>query len=182
MPRFSNTLRGDMKLESQAYTDADLNSFLTQQLDRERMVLADRLEKASARLATIAPRIKSGHGESEWSDHEVLAHIAVLSKYYGVLVHRISSGQVTEVDLLGNTKLRDAAGQQMSQIDPSELLKATLADHARTAKLLRTVEATALRKEVTDAGGGTYSAEFLARYPLINHLEEHVDQLERSLA
>jgi len=26
------------------------------------------------------------------------------------------------------------------------------------------------------------TAEFLARYPLINHLEEHVDQLERTLA
>jgi len=26
------------------------------------------------------------------------------------------------------------------------------------------------------------TAEFLARFPLINHLEQHVDQLERSLA
>jgi hypothetical protein len=43
------------------------------------------------------------------------------------------------------------------------------------------VEATSLRREVKEAAGGTVSAEFLARYPLINHLEEHIDQLERSL-
>jgi hypothetical protein len=183
MTQFSNTFGGGMKIESTAYTLADLQGFLDQQLDRERMALADRLEKASARLAKIAPRIKAGRGDDEaWSDHEVLAHIAVLSKAYGVLVHRITSGQVTEVDLLGNTNLRDEAGARMAQLDPSELLRITLADHSRTANLLRTIDATSLRREAKDASGGSYSAEFLARYPLINHVEEHVDQLERSLA
>ena len=111
----------------------------------------------------------------------MLAHIAVLSKFYGVLVHRISSGQIDQVDLLSNTNLRDVAGEQMAQIEPAELLRAIQTDHARTIKLLRTVEATSLRREVKEAAGGTVSAEFLARYPLINHLEEHIDQLERSL-
>jgi hypothetical protein len=99
-----------------------------------------------------------------------------------VLVHRISSGQVTEIDMLSNTRLRDAAGDQMSQLEPADLLQAVLADHARTVKLLRTVDPASLRREATDASGEKYTAEFLARYPLINHLEEHVDQLERSLA
>jgi hypothetical protein len=171
-----------MKLESEAYTLDDLHAFLDQQQDRERMALADRLEKASNRLATIAAQVEAGHGEDEWSNHEVLAHIAVLSKYYGVLVHRISSGQVTEIDMLSNTRLRDAAGDQMSQLEPADLLQAVLADHARTVKLLRTVDPASLRREAIDASGEKYTAEFLARYPLINHLEEHVDQLERSLA
>ena len=170
-----------MKIESPSFTLADLQGFLDGQLDRERMAMADRLEKASARLERIAPRIKAGHGEDAWSDHEVLAHIAVLSKFYGVLVHKISSGQVTEVDMLGNTNLRDVAGEQMAQLDPSELLRITLADHARTVRLLRTVDTTSLRREARVEGVGSVSAEFLARYPLINHLEEHVDQLERSL-
>jgi hypothetical protein len=56
-----------------------------------------------------------------------------------------------------------------------------LADHARTIKLLRSVEAASLRREAKAEGVGTVTAEFVARYPLINHLEEHVDQLERSL-
>jgi len=170
-----------MKIESTAYTQADLDNFLDELLDHERMALADRLEKASARLAQIAPRIEAGHGADAWSDHEVLAHIAVLSKFYGVLVHRISSGQVTELDMLGNTNLRDVAGEQMAEIEPSELLRTILADHARTVKLLRSVDATSLRREAKDSSGRSVSAEFLARFPLINHLEEHVDQLYRSL-
>src|SRR5216684_238767 len=170
-----------MKIESTAYTQADLQAFYDELLDHERMVLADRLENVSARLAVVGPRIKAGRGEDAWSDHEVLAHIAGLSKFYGVIIHRISSGQLSEIDLLSGTNLRDAAVEQLAQVEPSELLRNTLADHARTVKLLRTVEAKSLRREVKDSGGDSVTAEFLARYPLINHLEEHVDQLERSL-
>ncbi len=171
-----------MKIESTTYTQADLQRFYEDLFERERLVLADRLETVSARLAKVGPAIKAGPGVGEWSDHEVLAHIAGLSKFYGVVIHRISSGKVDEIDLLQGTNLRDAAVEQMSQVEPAELLRATLTDHARTVNLLRTVDAASLRREVKDSSGDRVSAEFLARYPLINHLEEHVDQLERSLA
>jgi hypothetical protein len=170
-----------MKIESTAFTSDDVQQFLDEMLDRERGLLADRLEQASARLAKIGPMVTAGEGIDGWSNHELLAHIAVLSKFYGIMVHKISSGQLTEVDLLGNTRLRDVAGQQMAEIEPAELVRTTLADHARTVKLLRTVEATSLRGEAKVKDGGTVTAEFLARYPLINHLEQHVGQLERSL-
>ena len=39
-----------MKIESPEFTQSDLQDFLDHQLDRERMAMADRLEKASARL------------------------------------------------------------------------------------------------------------------------------------
>jgi hypothetical protein len=171
-----------MKTESTAYTQADMQSFYDDLLDHERFALADRLENASARLARIGPRITAGRGENEWSDHEVLAHIAGLSKFYGVLIHRISSGKLTEIDLLAGTNLRDASIDQMADADPAELLQMTLADHARTVQLLRTIDVAALRREAKDASGDSVTADFLARLPLINHLEEHVDQLERSLA
>jgi hypothetical protein len=170
-----------MKIESTAFTQADLQGFLDEMLDRERMLMADRLERASERLSRIGSLIKAGGGEGEWSDHEVLAHIAVLSKFYGVLVHKITSGQVDNVDLLGNTNLRDAAGEQMAHIEPAELLRMIQADHGRTAKLLRSVEVSALRREVKTETGRMVTAEYLARYPLINHLEQHVGQLETSL-
>src|SRR5229473_2327699 len=106
-----------MKIQPTTYTQADLDNFLDELLDRERMVLADRLEKASARLAQVGPRIKAGRGEDAWSDHDVLAHIAGLSKFYGVIVHRISSGQLSEVDLLSGTNLRDATIEQLAQVE-----------------------------------------------------------------
>src|SRR5258706_4450149 len=174
-----------MKIESTTYTQAALQSFYGDLFERERTGLADRLEKVSARLVSMGSAIKACPGDSgkyEWSDHEVLAYIAGLSKFNGVIIHRISSGQVDEVDLLSGTNLRDAAVEQLAQVEPSELLRNTLSDHARTVKLLRTVEAKSLRRVVKDSGGESVTPELLARYPLINHLEEHVDQLERSPA
>src|SRR6184192_258370 len=135
-----------MKIESPAFTQDDLDKFFDEQLDRERLHLARRLEEASARLAAIAPRITAHEGGEQWSDHEVLAHIAVLSKFYGVMVHKISSGQLTEVDMLANTNLRDVAGEQLAAMAPADLLQMIRADHARTVKLLRSVDAPSLRR------------------------------------
>jgi hypothetical protein len=170
-----------MKIESTAFTRADVEEFLEGMLDHDRQILADRLEKASSRLAALGPRVKAGPGGTEWSQHELLAHIAVLSKFYGVLVHKISSGQMSEIDLLENVNLRDVVGEQMSQIDPAELLKMALADQARTLRLLRTVEPSSLRRKARMENGETMSADEIARLPLVNHLEMHVDQLEREL-
>ena len=170
-----------MKIESTAFTRADVEQFLEGMLDHDRQLLADRLEKASSRLAALGPRVKAGPGGTEWSHHELLAHIAVLSKFYGVLVHKISSGNMSEIDLLENVNLRDVVGEQMAQIEPAELLQMALADQARTLKLLRTVEPSALRRKARMENGETMSADEVARLPLVNHLEMHVDQLEREL-
>ena len=172
-----------MKLESTTFTRSDVEQFLDEMLNHDRLALADRLEKASARLAGIGPRVKAGLGEQgEWSEHELLAHIAVLSKFYGVLVHKISSGQMTELDLLENVNLRDVVGEQMAQIEPAELLRMALSDQARTLNLLRSTEASSLRRTATQENGEPITAEEVARLPLINHLEMHVDQLERAVS
>ena len=170
-----------MKIESTAFTATDLQKFFDELLEHERIDLADRLESASERLSRLASRVESGHGDDGWSAHEVLAHIAVLSKFYGVLVHKISSGKMTDLDLLSNVNLRDVMGEQMAAIEPSELLRMALEDHARTVRLLRTMDADSLRRKAGLENGDSVSAEEMARLPLINHLELHLDQLERSL-
>ena len=170
-----------MKIESTTFTRADVDQFMDQMVDHDRTVLADRLEKASARLADLGPRIQAGRGETEWTQHEVLAHIVVLSKFYGVLLHKISSGQMTEMDLQENVNLRDVVGEQMAQIEPAELLRMALADQARTLKLLRSVDPSALRRQARLENGELMTAEEVARLPLVNHLEMHIDQLERAL-
>ena len=157
-----------MKLESPAYTRADVEQFLDEMIDHDRHLLADRLEKASAHLAELGARVQVGRGETEWSQHEILGHIAVLSKFYGVLVHKISSGQMSEFDLLENVNLRDVVGEQMAQIEPAELL--------------RSVEPSSLRRKARQENGELISAEEIARLPLVSHLEMHIDQLERSLS
>jgi len=174
-----------MKIESADYTKTDFENFLNGELDSERNLLADRLERASARLAKVGPRIKAGSSDrEEWNGHEVLAHIAGFSKYYGVLVHKVANGQISEVDLMASTNIRDASIVQMSAMEPADLLRMALDAHARTAKELRTLDLAAFRNKTDVAGGVWFSPvgpDFLARYPLVNHLEAHVEQLEKIL-
>lgn len=150
--------------------------------DRERHLLADRLQAASDRIAALGPRVtREVSDDTEWTAHELLAHIAVLSKYYGVLVHRVASGKLPELNLLEAANLRDAAGREMSQRDPAEIVQMTLADHARTVNELRTADAASLRRPVRVDDATSMTAEEIARLPLISHLEAHIDELEKML-
>lgn len=179
-----------MKNESTAFTETDLQGFLDEMIDHDRLALADRLQRASERLAEYALLVTAGHGHGGdvphqidgWSAHEVLAHIVVLSKFYGVIFHKVSSGKMTELDLLNNVGLRDAMDEQMAQIEPKELIRMALEDHARTIKGLRAADAASMRRVVKVDGGETMTAEEVARLPLISHLELHIDQLARALA
>jgi hypothetical protein len=174
-----------MKIESPDYTKTDFENFLDGELDSERNLLADRLERASERLAKLGPKIKADAGKGdEWNGLEVLAHIAGFSKYYGVLVHKVATAQVSEVDLMASTNIRDESIVQLSAMDPGDLLTMALDAHARTAKELRTLDLSAFRNKTNVVGGLWFSpvnADFLARYPLVNHLEAHVAQLEKLL-
>src|SRR2546421_6069109 len=172
-----------MKIESPAFTLDDVKTFMDTYLDRERNLLAHRVQLASGRLAALAPRIKAEHGdENSWSAHELLAHLAVLSKFYGVLVHRISTDQLPNMNLLEAVHLRDTVGHQMSQLEPADLVRMTVADHERTIKTLRTSDPQALRKTAELGDGITMTAEEVARLPLVSHLELHIEQLEELLA
>jgi len=173
-----------MKIDSPKFTAADLDHYRDELTDHERLVLADRLERASARLEALGPEVgehPSG-SDPEWNPREVLAHIAVLSKFYGMLAYKIGSGQMTELDLLGNVNLRDVLGAQLAQELPAKLIAMARADHERTVRYLRSADAAAMRREcVVDGGRSVMRAEEVAREALIGHLELHVEQLARAL-
>jgi hypothetical protein len=171
-----------MTEESTTFTATDLHGFLDEMVDHDRLMLADRLQRASERLAEYGELVTPGHGKDAWSSHEVLAHIVVMSKFYGVIFHKVSSGKMTELDLLNNVGLRDAMDEQMAQLEPKELVRMALEDHERTIKALRAADAASMRRVVKVDGGETMTAEEVARLPLISHLELHIDQLARSLA
>ena len=173
-----------MKNESTTFTATDLQSFLDEMIDRDRVALADRLQRASDRLAEYGPLVSKGHGKQggAWSAHEVLAHIVVLSKFYGVIFHKVSSGKITELDLLNNVGLRDAMDEQMAELEPQELLRMALEDHTRTIKGLRAADVASMQRVVTVDGAEPMTAEQIARLTLISHLELHIDQLARALA
>ena len=174
-----------MKIESPAFTAADLDHYRDELADHERNVLADRLERASARLAELGLRIAqpATSAEGTGSASEGLAHSAVLSKFYGMINYKIGNGQMTELDLLGNVNLRDVLGEQLSKEPAEKLVAMALADHRRTVEYLRGSDAEAMRREcVVDGGRAVMRAADVAREALIGHLELHVEQLAKALA
>jgi hypothetical protein len=174
-----------MKIESPSFTVTDLDHYRDELTDHERNVMAARLERASTRLAELAAHVSIAGGESrepEWRPIEVLAHIAVLSKFYGMLTYKIGSGQMTELDLLGNVHLRDILGEQLAKEPAERLVAMALADHRRTVDYLRSADAEAMRREcVVDGGRAVMRAADVAREALIGHLELHVAQLAKAL-
>jgi hypothetical protein len=172
-----------IKLESPAFTDADLEGFLTEIRGRDRLALAERLEAASAQLATLVARMGAPRADpGGWSAPEILAHIAGLSKYYGVVAYRVGSGKATEVDLLAAVRERDRITEELVAPSPAELLAAIQADHRRTLDWLRSAELAALARRADLGGGRRLSAEEILRLGLCAHLEIHLDQLEQALA
>src|SRR5437870_13801408 len=122
----------------------DVKAFMSTYRDRERHLLADRLQRISDRLAEIGPHVSSRQSdEAEWNAHEVLAHLAVVSEVYGVLVPRIASAKLPDMSRPEAVDLRDSAGTHISQRDTAALLAMALADQQRTRNAVRTADADA---------------------------------------
>jgi len=111
----------------------------------------------------------------------VLAHIAVLSKFYGVLTYQVGSGRITELDFLPQVQDRDVAGEQLSSLAPDQLLAFAQRDHQRTITYLRSANVKAMQRRVVLSEGLSMTAGEIAQLPLCAHLEMHLDQLERTL-
>ncbi len=174
-----------MRIESPAFTEREMRGFLGEVIDHERQRLADRLEADSARLAELAATLalprRGRESSGDWNAHEILAHIAVLSKFYGVITSRVGSGKLAQVELLEAVQSRDPAGEQLSSLPPDQLLAMVQRDHQRTIAYLRGADAEAMQRRAVLYEGFSMSAAEIAQLPLCAHLEIHLDQLERTL-
>ena len=172
-----------MRVESTGFTGQDLERFLEELVERDREVLVQRLQRASARLAELAPRVpeEPPSDSPTWNAREVLAHVAVLSKFYGVTAYRIGRGELAELDLAGQVALRDVQGERLARLPAAELLAMAQADHRRTLDWLARASPPELRRRCDMGGGLSMSAEEVLRLPLCAHLEQHLEQLEAAL-
>jgi hypothetical protein len=171
-----------VRIESPSFTEREMRAFLDEFVDHERERIADRLETISARLVEIvAQGVSHGpNGQHEWTGHEVLAHIATVSKFYGILAYQVGGGKVAETDLLEQVHMRDVATEQLSALSDDELLALTLRDHQRTIAYLRSADAAAMQRKARLYEGFSMTAMEIATLPLCGHLELHLDQLERA--
>src|SRR6266699_393983 len=149
-----------MEIESTTFGTVELEHFLDHLVDRDRRARAARLERASERLGELAARVSDtgAPGANRWNAKEVVAHVAVLSKFYGVLGYRIGTGALTELDLLGQVHLRDVMGQQMAERPAAELAAMARGDHLRTLGWLRAAEPAHLRRRCDMGNGSSMTA------------------------
>ena len=176
-----------MKIESPSFTQADIVGFLDETREIERRHLVGRLESIVARLDTLAPRLEAEpvdtrHGDG-WTAHEVLAHMAVLSKFYGVVAYRIGTGKGTEFNLPEFVGLRDVVGEQAAQEPVAELLRQLRESHQKTLQWLGSASVADLERRATTGidRDPEMSAGEVVRLILCAHLEQHLDQLEAAL-
>ena len=174
-----------VRIESPAFTEREMRALLEEAVDYERRRLADRLEADSTRLGNLAPSLTLSQigreNTQDWTAHEILAHIAVLSKFYGTVVYRVGSGKLSQIELLEAVQSRDPAGEQLRSLPPDELLAMVQRDHQRTIAYLRGADAAAMQRRAVLYEGFSMTAAEIAQLPLCAHLEIHLDQLERTL-
>jgi len=172
-----------VRTESESFQPADIAGFLDEFAIVERDSLAERLTAAGARLLELAPRIPEAAppGTQGWNPHQVLAHIAALSKLYGMLTYRIGSGALDEFELMPMINQRDSAGAALTQLPIPELLAMIQADHQRTLDYVRGAGPDDLRRTCRLGPGWTMSAGEVLRLALVAHVEQHVRQLEAEL-
>jgi hypothetical protein len=173
-----------MKIESPAFTRADVESFLMETVEQERLHTISRLEEDSARLAQLVGARSGAPSQSDsdgWTGHDVLAHIVVLSKFYGMLVKKVGTGELEEVDLLANAQARDPAAEPLMQLPANQLLALAQRDHRRTIDYLRAAKPQDLLRRARLLEAYTMSSLELAVLALCSHLENHLDQMEDAL-
>ena len=171
-----------MQTESAAFTAADLPHFFEEILVWDVKATAERLRTAGARLRQLAERIPDDPPESSdgWTAKEVLAHIAVLSRAYGVFGYMVAKGRLTEMSLEGVITQRDTLGAEFAARPVAEILAEIDQQHQRTLKFLAEATPEELLRTVK-VEHGEVSAEYLVRLPLVAHLEQHLDQMEKAL-
>jgi hypothetical protein len=168
-----------VKIESPDFTEVNVRAFLNETLEHERLRLADRLEADSARLKELVDHgVGAGTGE-RWSGQDILAHIVVLSKFYGVLTSQVGSGKLSQADLLGAAQARDVAAEPLLSRPATTLVEMAQREHRRTISYLRAANAADMARRATLLGDVSMSAQEIATLPLCAHLEIHLEQLEK---
>jgi hypothetical protein len=172
-----------MQTESAAFTAADLPRFFEEILVWDARATADRLRRGNQRMHELAERIPDnapGAGE-DWNAKEILAHIAVLSRAYGVFGYMVAKGKLTELTMESVITQRDVVGAEMAARPVAEIVAEVERQHQRTLKFLEEATPEELLRKVK-VENGEVTADYLVRLPLVAHMEQHLDQLEKALA
>jgi hypothetical protein len=171
-----------MKQESASFTAADVPRFFEEIFLVDVRNTMERLRAAGQRLDQLSSSIADERGQGpDWNAKEILAHIAILSRAYGVFAYMVGNGRLAELELGPVISQRDVVGEEMAQRPVQEIMAEIRRQHERTLTFLESATAEQLRR-TCKTENGEITAEHLVRVPLVAHLEQHVGQLEEALA
>ncbi len=171
-----------MRESSSDFTASDLPRFFDEMFQWDVNHTRERLSAASDRINQLAAQVpETPRADGAWNAKEILAHIAVISRAYGVFSYLIASGRLTDLNLGDVINQRDDEGDKYMAMSCVEIAAAATTEHQRTLKFLDRASTDDLRRECR-VEGGTITAEYVVRLPLVAHLEAHIRQLEVALA
>jgi hypothetical protein len=171
-----------VKLESPAFTKSDFERFQAEVGDIEKWSVINRLRGASGRMLELAARVpdEPPTNDGEWNAKEVLAHIAVLSKGWGVLAYLIAKGRMPEVEAVTLVTQRDPLAAELLPLSPEKIAGEAATAQQRTVAYLERAPMEEFTAPVRWELGAT-TADHIFRTILVGHLEMHLSQLERML-
>jgi hypothetical protein len=171
-----------VKLESPAFTRVDWEKFQTEVEGFEKQSVIKRLRAASARMLALARQVpdEPPTTDGEWNAKEVLAHIAVVSKGWGVLAYLIAKGRLREVEAATVVTQRDPLASELMPLAPLDIAREAATSQQRTIAYLESAPMEEFTAPVHWERGPT-TADHIFRTILVGHLELHVSQLERML-
>lgn len=171
-----------MKIESSEFTEEDIGGFTTDYFDLERKHLIARLKKIADETDALVPTIeaRTDSAEQEWSAVETLAHMAMSAQFFGWLVHQLATQKEIEGDINELLKLRDVTLVEGAKLPVDVLGKQLRENIERTIEFLEKVPYDDLRNSVR-YGGREMTGEDTLRISYINHLEDHLDQIRKTL-
>lgn len=171
-----------MKIESTQFTEADINSFITDYFEHERKQLITRLRKIIEDTETLIPSIqdRSEPAEESWSAGETLAHMVISAQFFGWLIHEIVAKNPAVADqIFEMLKMRDVAGNDAARLPADTLAKQLRETIENTIEFISNVTVDDLRTSIKYISR-ELTAEDVVRIPLCGHLEEHIDQIREA--
>jgi hypothetical protein len=152
--------------------------------------LAARLEAASKRLAGLRPAVEAGapwplsdnfgtEPEASWGPPETLAHVAEMLPFWLGEIERLVDGRGEPVPFgrVATDQIRLLVLERDRSLPPRELFARIAADTDRVARRLKALTPRHTTRRGIHPRRGEMTVEELAEHFLVNHLEEHADQL-----
>jgi hypothetical protein len=153
--------------------------------------LVDRTLVAGQRLDRLRPAVEAGapwplaerfdHApEASWGPNEVLAHVAEMIPFWLGEVERILAGPPDPVPFgrVGTDPVRIAIIERDRSLPIGELYARIDTGLQRLAERLSTLTPAQLEKIGTHPRHGEMSVQAIAERQVINHVDEHVRQLQ----